>query len=106
MRPRYTFDPHKRYVSRGIHNTFSMELQIKLWQLIDEKLKNNNEMDYLQIFELEVKDQVLTITHFQEEPEYCDVHTFKTGGVPEGSTYKIYVIDDVTHSTMILASEY
>lgn len=106
MRPTYSFDPSTRFVSKGVHNTFSIELQVKLWRLIDEKLKEKQDMDYLQIFELKVESQILTIKHSQEDPSFCEVHTFKTDGVIDGSTYKTYVIDDLTHSTMILASEY
>ena len=106
MTPNYTFDQTKRYVSRGIHDTFSIELQLKLWKLIDDLKAKNHTLDYLQVFELKVSNQELTITHTQEVPVYHQTHQFKTSGVPEGSTYKIFVIDDVTHSTMILASEY
>jgi len=43
------------------------------------------------------------ITHTQEVPEYKKEYIFNTGTV---ITAKIFVIDDKTHSTMLLAEEY
>ena len=105
MKPTYTFEPKNRYVSQGVHSTFTFELQIKLWNMIDE-LKKEKTLDYLQVFEIKVEDNTVTITHSQEVPPYKKEHTFRTKKVPNGSEYKVFCIDDITHSTMILAPEY
>ncbi len=61
------------------------------------------EKDYLQVFKLTAKDHTQHVTHSQEEPSYERTFTFPTD---EPITAKIFVIDDETHSTMLLAEEY
>jgi len=79
----------------------SLLLQLFMWQCIDNMPPPN---DYLQVFELSVKNGKQKITHIQEEPE-CQREYLIISDAPffEG---KIFVIDDETHSTMILAEEY
>lgn len=59
--------------------------------------------DYLQIFSLYAKDGRQRIKHTQEVPEYSKEYVIST---ENPITEKIFVIDDKTHSTMILANEY
>ena len=59
--------------------------------------------DYLQVFSLSSENGKQKITHTQEVPEYKKEYIFNTGTV---ITAKIFVIDDKTHSTMLLAEEY
>ena len=59
--------------------------------------------DYLQIFRLSVSGRKQKIIHEQEEPEYSQEYTIN---IELPVTEKVYVIDDETHSTMLLASEY
>ena len=59
--------------------------------------------DYLQVFKLVVNGTNQQVTHSQEEPDYERTFTFPTD---EPITAKIFVIDDETQSTMLLAEEY
>ena len=74
-----------------------------------EALKTKIEkLDYLQVFELKTKydadgKKKQNIRHFQEEPPYESVIVLEC---EEPLNQKIYVIDDETHSTMLLAEEY
>jgi hypothetical protein rflaF_16625 len=59
--------------------------------------------DYLQIFTLTGKDGEQSILHEQEEPVYCRKVLLP---YPYPVNAKVYVIDDDTHCTMLLAEEY
>lgn len=72
-----------------------------MWSMIDNL---NVEKDYLQIFQLDWKNDVLTITHSQEQPFYKNV--YKLPCQPTVKTEKVYVIDSEEYSTMLLAEEY
>ena len=89
-----------RYSTRGISETVPILTQIILWNCIDTM---KTEKDYLQVFKLTAKDHTQHVTHSQEEPDYKRTFTFPTD---EPITAKIFVIDDETHSTMLLAEEY
>lgn len=71
-----------------------------MWELIK---RMPVEKDYLQVFSLSDENGRQKITHYQEMPEYNKDYVFD---VTEPITNKIFVIDDKTHSTMLLASEY
>ncbi|MEK3719255.1 DUF960 family protein [Paenibacillus sp. FSL H8-0034] len=45
----YTFE-YQRYVTRGINNEITPELQLVLWAMLDEHIRNGLKMDYLQVF--------------------------------------------------------
>ena len=59
--------------------------------------------DYLQVFSLSANRGRQRIKHTQEGPEYSREYVFNIG---KPITDKIFVIDDKTHSTMLLANEY
>ena len=59
--------------------------------------------DSLQVFKLVANGTSQQVIHSQEEPSYERTFTFPTD---EPITAKIFVIDDATHSTMLLAEEY
>ena len=90
-----------RYATRGITTTVPLLLQIVLWDLIDSM--EVVEKDYLQVFRLSAESGKQKIIHEQEQPEYSKEYLF-----PSDSpiTAKIFVIDDETHTTMLLAEEY
>ena len=92
---------NQRYVTRGITNTVPLVTQIILWDCIDSMKVERK--DYLQIFKLIANGTNQQVTHSQEEPSYERTFTFPTD---EPITAKIFVIDDETHSTMLLAEEY
>ena len=92
-----------RYVTAGICNTLPPWLVFLLWQAIDDITVP---ADYLQVFSVSYIEEPtphITIVHSQEQPEYTAVYEVNT---TEKINAKIFVIDDTTHSTMLLAEEY
>lgn len=88
---------NKRYLTKGISERIEICYQMIMWSMIDNL---NVEKDYLQIFQLDWKNDVLTITHSQEQPFY------KLPCQSTVKTEKVYVIDSEEYSTMLLAEEY
>ena len=92
-------NPH--YCTKGINETVPILTQIVLWDLIDSM--EVAEKDYLQVFRLTTDGSTQNITHTQEQPPYERTLEFRTD---KPITAKIFVIDDETHTTMLLAEEY
>ena len=90
-----------RYATRCITATVPLVLQIILWNLLDSM--EVAEKDYLQVFRLSAESGKQKIIHSQEQPEYSKEYLFPS---EEPITAKIFVIDDETHTTMLLAEEY
>lgn len=61
------------------------------------------EKDYLQVFQLSVIDGKQSVVHIQEEPDYEKNYVLDIG---TNVNAKVYVIDDETYCTMLLAEEY
>ena len=92
-----------RYITQGINETVPLALQLLMWNMIDTM--QVSQKDYLQVFELSEKDGKQKIVHKQEQPEY--ERTYSLDMEDTSFLYaKIFVIDDETHSTMLLANEY
>ncbi len=95
-----------KYITCGIEEKVPTVIQLILWNLIDE-LGKTQKLDYLQVFELSPVTQdhqtVQQVIHSQEVPPYKETH-YLTGSEPFSA--KIFVIDDKTHCTMLLAQEY
>ena len=89
-----------RYMTRGISTQIPIATQLRIWGLIE---MIPVPADYLQIFCLEGSDGIQRITHEQEEPVYHNEISFPCDNPVNA---KIYVIDDETHCTMLLAEEY
>ena len=90
-----------KYLTRGVQCTLPDWLILLLWSLIDRI--PDEQRDYLQVFRLTHTGTGQHIAHSQEQPPYsyemdvpCD----------DAVNAKIFVIDDQTHSTMLLAEEY
>lgn len=101
------FDNGSRYITRGVENKIPLDLQIFMWQLIEELKDTVEEVDYLQIFNIAVVDEIenkVRIIHSQEVPEYKKIWIVNASEPCDSE--KIFVIDDNTHSTMLLAEEY
>ena len=92
---------NQRNITRGITNTVPLVTQIILWNCIDSM--KTERKDYLQVFKLTADNHTQHVTHSQEEPAYEHSFDFQTD---KPITAKIFVIDDATHSTMLLAEEY
>lgn len=92
---------NQRYITRGVSQKVDLPLQLFMWQCIDEL---DVPKDYLQVFKLSVADGKQKIEHIQEEPCYKREYLLSTDTpVFVGN---IFVIDDGSHSTMLLAEEY
>lgn len=101
------FDNSSRYVSRGINNEIPIDVQIFMWKLIEELKDTIEDVDYLQVFTISTVDEIenkIRIIHSQEIPEYKKIWIFKAS--KPCNDEKIFVIDDGSHSTMLLADEY
>jgi hypothetical protein len=91
---------NQRYLTRGVDESIPLRLQTLLWEMIDLLPP---ERDYMQVFRLEPFGGMQQVIHTSEEPEYKKVFLFPSD---DPVTAKIYVIDDDTHTTMLLAEEY
>lgn len=89
-----------RYLTRGVQTEIPLELQIFMWECIDNLPEPK---DYLQVFNLSDVGNMQRITHTSENPEY-KMEYLTPSDAP--ITQKVYVIDDGDHSTMLLAEEY
>jgi hypothetical protein len=98
------FENH-RYITNGVSIEIPLFLLNILWHMIETMQAEKK--DYLQVFTLEksivYSETRQKIIHTQEEPDYRYEYSFKC---EEPIAIKIFVIDDETHSTMLLASEY
>ena len=90
---------NKRFITNGINTKIEPLLQIFMWKLIDEMPVSK---DYLQVFSLSAEGGKLKVVHSQEEPEYKNEYVLNINPI----TAKIFVIDDNTHSTMLMNYEY
>ena len=88
------------YVTRGVSDNIPLPLQIIMWELIEDLPVDK---DGLQVFSLSEENGRQVLKHSQEVPEYEKEYILN---IEEPITEKIFVIDDGTHSTMLLASEY
>lgn len=91
----------KRFVTSGIAEKVPLELQMIMWNMIDTM---DEPKDYLQVFDLLEENGKQKIVHSQEQPEYMKEYLFETD--TPFLCAKIFVIDDVTHSTMLFNYEY
>lgn len=101
------FNEESRYITKGIANNVPLELQFFMWQLIEDLKETVEEVDYLQVFDISVIDKIenkVRIIHSQEIPEYKKIWIIKMS--EPCNNERIFVIDDKTHSTMMLAKEY
>ena len=90
-----------KYISRGVQSEIPDALMLLMWQMI--AAMRTAQKDYLQVFTLTKTPTGQHIVHEQEQPPYryeldvpCD----------DAVNAKVFVIDDLTHSTMLLAEEY
>ena len=95
-----------KYITRGIQMEVPAWMQEFMWQSINKM--DVVTKDYLQVFRLTQSDQsgraVQKVVHSQEVPLYKKEYFFP--GAADIIETKIFVIDDSTHCTMLLAEEY
>lgn len=95
------------YMTRGFSETIPPELQITLFNILKSKKSSENELDYLQVVKL-TKKQIgeslfQEIVWQQEQPPTSDKMLLPC---KEAVTCKVFIIDDETHHTYLLAEEY
>jgi hypothetical protein len=90
-----------RYLTCGVDAKIPLSLQVFLWQCVEEMPEPK---DYLQVFKLSSVNGLQVITHYAEQPEYEMQYVLTT--VENPVTSKVYVIDDGSYCTMLLAEEY
>ena len=100
-----------RYITRGISEQLSLDLQILLWNMVKER-DNQPHTDYLHIFRLQDEDNnILSISHEQEQPAYkLEYHYTNYEKNQNALPKKVYVIReddvDVFYYVMLLPEEY
>ena len=92
---------HQKFLTHGIESEIPSWLVHLMWHMV--LTMEIEEKDYLQVFKLTKTPTGQHIVHEQEQPLYryeldvsCD----------DAVDAKVFVIDDLTHSTMLLAEEY
>ena len=92
---------NQKFITRGVLCNIPVELADLMWHMV--LTMEVEEKDYLQVFQLTKTPAGQHIVHEQEQPPYryeldvpCD----------DAVDAKVFVIDDLTHSTMLLAEEY
>ncbi|MCF7926309.1 MAG: DUF960 domain-containing protein [Candidatus Izimaplasma sp.] len=104
---KYTFDKENRYLTKGINQELPLELQVLLWSMVGHLVDSTTPTDYLQVFNFDMKDEVLIIKHSQEQPEYVKEHKVKMKQNYRSIVgRKVYIIDDIEHCTMLWSNEY
>ena len=89
-----------RYKTKGVQAEIPPELQFFMWSCVD---KLTEPKDYFQVFKFIAQDGKQHISHESEQPEYHKEYTIEKANPIKA---KVYVIDDETHCTMLLAEEY
>ena len=89
-----------RCVSSNLANRIPEETQLMMWYMVDTM---DEDKDWLQIFNLTIKDGVQYIEHQQEEPKCREECVLLTNNPVEE---KVYIILEPGLSTMILAEDY
>ncbi len=99
---------NNRFITVGVNSEVDIRLQLIMWSLIDELNRNISEkVDYLQVFNICKKDNKILIEHSQEIPKYKKLYEISNmSDIEINNKLKLFVIDDVDHSTMLLAEEY
>lgn len=101
------FSRNNRYVTRGVNEEIDIRLQLIMWSMIDKLNDEGNiELDYLQVFKLRKEGKKVIIEQSQEVPEHKETYIIEIEDVEIGNENKIYVIDSVKYSTMLLPSQY
>ena len=92
---------NQKFITSGVLSHIPAEITDLMWnRVLTMKVEKK---DYLQVFTLTKTPTGQHIVHTQEQPPYsyeldvpCD----------DAVDAKIFIIDDLTHSTMLLAEEY
>ena len=89
---------NQKFLTHGITAQLPLWIINMLWLMI-----LTSEKDYLQVFSLTKTPTGQHIVHEQEQPPYRYEPDVPCG---DAVNAKVFVIDDLTYSTMLLAEEY
>ena len=92
---------NQKFLTRGIESEIPSWLVHLIWHMV--LTMEVKEKDYLQVFKLTKTPVGQHIVHEQEQPPYHYELDVPCG---DAVNAKVFVIDDLTHSTMLLAEEY
>lgn len=92
---------NQKFLTRGITAQLPLWMINMLWLMI--LTMEVQEKDYLQVFTLTKTLTGQHIVHTQEQPPY---HYELDVPCDDAVDVKVFVIDDLTYSTMLLAEEY
>lgn len=102
------FDKEK-YITSHANEILPIELQIAMWQSIDQWRATRIPIDYLQVFELSIENVngrlMQVMVHSQEQPDKSETIRIECEAF-EPVNDKVYIIDDGEYSTMLMASDY
>lgn len=96
-----------KFMTIGVKENLSLDIQLFMWNEIEERINSKKHVDFLQVFNLSIIDKelgIVKIEHTQEVPEYKNTSIIKSKGVR--NNLKVYVIIESEYATMLLASEY
>lgn len=95
----------QRYATRQIVSKVSVEIQVLLWRINDNRRNNQEPMDYLQVFHLQRSGDVQMITNNQEQPPMELVVRLELEESQPIDTI-IWIVDDGSHCTMMFPNDY
>ena len=90
-----------KYLTKGVQDTIPIWLVRLMWFMV--AAMEVSQQDYLQVFRLQKTERGQRIWHEQEQPPYLYQMDVPCTDAVDA---KIFVINDNTHSTMLLAEEY
>lgn len=100
-----------RYTTKGIENKLPLEIQAIIWDLQIELRSIEDQIDYLQVYELKAIESnskcMQVICHLAELPKYENIYYYE---VKEPVLGKVFVmeerVDQEIIETMMFAEEY
>ena len=92
---------NRKHLTRDVQSTIPGWLVLLMWSMIEGMQAERK--DYLQVFRLQKTERGQRIWHEQEQPPYLYQMDVPCTDAVDA---KIFVINDNTHSTMLLAEEY
>ena len=92
---------NQKFLTRGIESEIHSWLVHLMWHMV--LTMEIEEKDYLQVFELTKTPVGQHIVHEQEQSPYSNELDVPCDDAVDA---KVFVVDDLTHSTMLLAEEY
>lgn len=98
-------NPNERYMTSGIAEEVHPEIVLLLWNVIDRLKEKRVELDYLQVFELSVRNGEQIIIHRQEQPPFKEQLIVKWQET-KPITNTIWCIDNGEGQMMLFPVEY